>query len=789
VPSAAAPNPPGTPAGHSRLEAELGRTREAFQAGEFARTAALAESAYREALDSRQTDLAARFLINLGGARFALNQFDAALHTYLDAHQLCRRNGDTSTAAILTANIASLYSQMGELEAAAQWLETSSRELTGKDRVAFLPRVQTQLATVRSRQGRPEEALGLFRQSLDAADQAGDTAFVALTWNRIGEEHLRAGRLADAERALLEAFRLRRLNRLALDSSYFRLGQLRLAQGDFASAATLLDRALAPESLPKATAPAWDVYRSRGRVRLAQGRLREALEDLRIAVRLARAWRWAIPQDEATRISSEGLLQEAYSDLVEAGNRLYLRTPDPALVKETLEAAEENRASSLRALLNDTRDRRRQLPPDYWETLHRLQQAEVDAVAQPGNGRPEAVAALRARLVQLEAGIGASQAPIPEGTTARVIAGLDANTAVLSFHAGATASWLWAVDRSGVHLSALPPEKRLKAAIESLLQAIETNSPALQEKSAGLSRMLFGALPRRFRERRQWLLALDSSLFRTPLSALTETYRGRPVYLVERRRTMVIPGLASLLAPHRPEPATHTLVAAGDAIYNTADPRLPRASARTRPGASSALHLLAAPAAGLALPRLVASGAEVDAVVEEWGRGASVRLAGAEVNQARLRQALAGEPSVIHLAAHVLVSSQRPGYGLIALSLDANGRNEVLTPDEIAKWQANGATVVLSGCASAQGAALPGSGLMGLTRAWQVAGARAVVASQWVVPDDSGIFFRVFYRQLKEAPAEGAAGALQRAQREMLERGDWRAAPRYWGAYFVTGTP
>jgi len=98
---------------------------------------------------------------------------------------------------------------------------------------------------------------------------------------------------------------------------------------------------------------------------------------------------------------------------------------------------------------------------------------------------------------------------------------------------------------------------------------------------------------------------------------------------------------------------------------------------------------------------------------------------------------------------------------------------------------------VLSGCSSAQGEALPGAGLMGLTRAWLGAGADTVVATRWPTPDDTGQMLLSFYRRLLSAdggPDEGRpASALQQAQREMVQSGSWRAAPRYWAAFFVVG--
>jgi CHAT domain-containing protein len=123
---------------------------------------------------------------------------------------------------------------------------------------------------------------------------------------------------------------------------------------------------------------------------------------------------------------------------------------------------------------------------------------------------------------------------------------------------------------------------------------------------------------------------------------------------------------------------------------------------------------------------------------------------------------------------------------MIALSLTASGVAETLRPAEIARWRTAAQLVVLSGCNSAEGAVLPGTGLLGLNRAWLAAGARNVISSRWAVPDDSGALFAALYRNLGPGglpPAE----ALRAAQLEMLHAGGWRARPQYWGAYFAMG--
>jgi len=58
----------------------------------------------------------------------------------------------------LDVNIASLYSEMGELEAAAQWIEGALERMSGKDRRDHLPKLLIQLAIVYARQHRMPEA-------------------------------------------------------------------------------------------------------------------------------------------------------------------------------------------------------------------------------------------------------------------------------------------------------------------------------------------------------------------------------------------------------------------------------------------------------------------------------------------------------------------------------------------------------------------------------------------------------------------------------------------------------
>jgi hypothetical protein len=148
-------------------------------------------------------------------------------------------------------------------------------------------------------------------------------------------------------------------------------------------------------------------------------------------------------------------------------------------------------------------------------------------------------------------------------------------------------------------------------------------------------------------------------------------------------------------------------------------------------------------------------------------------------------EALRARPAAVHLATHYLESAGRTGYGLIALSLSPDADSQVLTPFEISRWHIQAGVVVLSGCHSAAGKALPGEGALGLPRAWLAAGAESVVGSLWDTPDDDGALFGVFYRNLRGSERLDAARALRVAQLTMFKSGGRFSSPAYWGAYFA----
>jgi CHAT domain-containing protein len=128
----------------------------------------------------------------------------------------------------------------------------------------------------------------------------------------------------------------------------------------------------------------------------------------------------------------------------------------------------------------------------------------------------------------------------------------------------------------------------------------------------------------------------------------------------------------------------------------------------------------------------------------------------------------------------------------------------ILTADEIASLSLDGVDlVVLSACETGLGEVAGGEGLLGVQRAFQVAGARSTVASFWQVEDvATRRLMERFYRNYWEEEMS-KLDALRDAQLYLLNhpeaiRGDRplraqtndepkRLSPQFWAAFSLSG--
>lgn len=115
-------------------------------------------------------------------------------------------------------------------------------------------------------------------------------------------------------------------------------------------------------------------------------------------------------------------------------------------------------------------------------------------------------------------------------------------------------------------------------------------------------------------------------------------------------------------------------------------------------------------------------------------------------------------------------------------------RDGVVTAREVMQMDFSGTSLVtLSACGSAVGLTVPDQGILGLPRAFLIAGANSVVASLWSVDDAASAQFMLrFYRHLlpSGSAVRTRAEALQEAMKGGLKNGEH---PYYWAPFILMG--
>src|SRR5262249_18304761 len=111
----------------------------------------------------------------------------------------------------------------------------------------------------------------------------------------------------------------------------------------------------------------------------------------------------------------------------------------------------------------------------------------------------------------------------------------------------------------------------------------------------------------------------------------------------------------------------------------------------------------------------------------------------------------------------------------------------VLQAWEVWSLKVKAELVVLSACETGSGAKVKGEGLIGLTRAWQYAGAKTIVSSQWKVSDRSTSSLMVsFHKHLLAGAERDEALRLAMKETATRENGRW-SAPYHWAAFLMVG--
>ncbi len=702
-------------------------------------------------------------------------------------------------------NLGILAKDTGDLEGARTYyrkaLEIFSRERPGGVEEAGL---LNNLGNVSQRQGDLGSAERFQRRAL-AIREALDSAAtdVASSLHNLGSILVQRQRFDEARELLERSLAIKEElipGTLLLANTLTELATLATESGRLDEAEALHTRALVirrrvTESSSQVAMSVFGLgevsYRA-GRLAEAEARWREALTTIE-----AQRARWAAPSEQSYRFVApfQRFYRRLAALLVETGRE-----------REAFELLEGARARALRVMMAQSgrRWRDKAIPIELAAERNRLAAALDRAMSRLERVNPELdpagaeqleaeVRDLRLNQDGLDARIRSAAPELarfeepdpPDLDELRSV--LDPGTLLLSFSVGDESTLLFAVaagsDRgppvTGFELRIGRAE--LSRRIEIFRALIERGrhtsaiESGLVSQGSRLFDLLLGPALETVERSDRLLLVLEGPLLTLPFGALvtaTEPVR----FLAESKPAFMSPSSAVFAALRESRRTTRTK---------------PRFVAFGAPDAYQGSAI-----GGLPWTDLPHARQEVRRLAEVFDGRARV-FVGDQATEAAVK--LAGDQAdYLHFATHAFADRRFPldsGLVLASESAASEGESGILRASEIAADLRIGAELVtLSACDTAMGGELAGEGMIGLARAFQYAGARSLLVSQWPVSDRSTAELMVrFYRYLDAGRSK--LKALQAARADLIAAPIESAGgepidarhPFHWAAFQLIG--
>lgn len=759
--------------------------------GQFARAFVY----YRRAIESLRTQPypqeAAAVWRGLGELFADVNQPKEAREALTKALRLADGAQDSADALKVLADLGEVSLRLGDVRAALM----DDQQGVARALTLHLPRdasfLMIGLGKDYAALGERPEALASFRRAIALARDISQSDSEAAAWQGVGDLQARAGRLSEARVAYRRALALwsRQLYRGGMAQALASLARLDQRRGAIDAARARIDKALALIESTRAT--------------LADGALRTAYFASQHAYF---ALGVSILMDLAARLPGHGYARQGLQLSERARARTLLdalhragRFPRALVPPDLARALRRNRAQ-LDAAFDDWQD----LLQDRRATAARFAalRKRIEALQRSGDAL-EALA--RARNGRYAALADAHPASVPQ--MQRQLLGQHA--AILEYWIGATHGYAWLIRSTTIQTLRLPGAKTLAPQVAALRRAITARAltvpgESLQQRMARIraadtqvkrlsARLGAQILPdaRALEGIRTLYVVADGPLYGVPFAALRPG--ASHTALVARTAVLEEPSVSVLLslmrAPATRAPRRTAIAVFADPVYTRTDPRLAAVARADRPTRASGTTLRWAPEDRFVnLPRLPGSRTEALAIAKLSDGDAVVRMGFAATVRA-VRATLWKHFAIAHFAVHTLLDPEQPALsGLVLTLFHRNGRPEqgVLWLRDIYSLDIPVDLVVLSSCHTLGGQDVPGEGLVGLYRAFLMAGARAVLGSLWSVQDrPTARLMGVFYANLLRRHLPPAQ-ALRAAQR-VFEHSRRYAAPYYWAGFSIEG--
>jgi CHAT domain-containing protein/tetratricopeptide (TPR) repeat protein len=654
-------------------------------------------------------------------------------------------------------------------------------------------------------------AVALRRRQADKAEESWRRAFAiseklnpegpetALCLGGLAEAAKLRGQAAEAETLLRRALAIwQKINPEAVDtgSIHLKLGVLFLEQGHTEAAESHLRTAIRIREKNRSLLP--EAYQALARLQARRGQPAAAAASYLAAVEALESQRARLGGAQESQWLYGSSLGNLYFEAAE--HQIALARPEDAW-----RFIERGRARGFQELLAQ-RDLRfaREVPAELYAERHRLdveydqaQAALAGWVPTQGAGKIEALqnrlrdlrleqAEVQERIRRSSPRVGSLESSAPLDLPAARSA-LDPGTVLLEYAVGPGRTWLFVVQPAGSAGAGLSVfrisagEKALREEVESfrnLLRSPGSNRAALQARARRLYGLLVRPAERRITGARRILVSPDGPLHTLPFAALMRGNR----YLVEWKPIHSVLSATIYAELKRSRPARGDLREERLAAFGA--PLYPR-SAPDAPASPDVREVLRR---GWSLKPLPSTRKEVESIAALYPHP-RVYL-GREATEERAKS-LGPESRLIHFACHGLLDERFPLNSALALTLPqhpAEGQdNGLLQAWEIFESvHLDADLVTLSACDTALGKEMGGEGLVGLTRAFQYAGARSVLASLWGVADYSTArFMKSFYGYLRAGKTKDEA--LRAAQIDQVRKKGGSSHPFFWAAFELSG--
>lgn len=766
--------------------------------------------------DDMRTAIALNYLgevdEDLGELRLARDSYERSLAIRERLH-----GKDQPEMVVALGNLGSLADELGDPAAARddyqQALAIQERAKANPARIASL---LNNVAFELNKMGKGSEAVSLYERALALrrANLGEDHPSTATTLQNLAVALHETGRTAEAVPMLEQAIAIRE-KKLGPDHpdlavSLANLARVQYESGHAAEALPLIDRALAIREAKLGPAHP-DTARTevlKSRILEALGRTDEAIDT---AVGAEAVWRADVRRvarflPESTALSyarrrASGL-DAAVAAAVEAGPRV-----SPERMQRVWECALRSRAVVLDEMARRAKAIRKSADPATRAAEAKLASA-VSAwsrLVTQGPGRKEdprhAVDAARAEIDAAERALAEASADYRREVQAREPSADDIRrvlpvgtslVAFVAYDAGnettPRASYAaFVVGSSGVRLEPLGDARAIDDGIAGWRAAVgapaagDVAASLAQEDHArrlgeGLRGLVWDPLARACAGAKSVVVVSDGAVHLAPFGALPD-HEG---YLVEKGPVFrYVTAERDLLAG--PSTGAGPVLAMGG-------PEAPAASPDAAPGTRGVPGCDLGPPKLAPLPHAAAEAQEIAAIVG----GRSHVLVGGQATAAAFKS-MAPESAVIHLATHGIVLGAQCPSGRSALAISGLALADgVLTSEEIAGIDLSRVRfAALSSCDSGGGAIADGEGVLGLRRAFAIAGAKTLLLTLWPVDDrDARRFMTAAYRG-RFLRGESAADAAREASLEILRDRRKRGldtSPIHWGAFVAAGS-